>query len=106
MNGDVTGFCSTIDATFCEDFDEPDGSYLARWSGITINAGNTLTTQSTQVTSSPNALVVEVPAGGSGGAALKQDLPPSATIYDCTFGMRLEPYDAGAGSVDFGQIEV
>jgi hypothetical protein len=99
-------FCGTVDAFFCEDFDEPDGAYADRWTSTSLGDGNTLMTQSTEVTSAPNALVVEVPSGGSGGAALWTDLPENATAYDYTFSIRFEPYDAGAGSVLWAQIEV
>jgi hypothetical protein len=99
-------FCSTQDATFCEDFDEPDGGYVSRWTSLQIGAGNTVMTESDASSSAPNALVVGVPLGASGGAALLEDLPPSVTTYEYAFAIRFEPYDAGAGSVYFNQIEV
>jgi len=102
---DAGSFCDGVDATFCEDFDEPDGGYLDRWSP-SIGDGNTVTTQTALVTSAPNALVVEVPSGNTGGASLWKDLPPNATEYDYSFSIRFEPYDAGSGYVLWGQIEV
>ena len=99
-------YCATQDATFCEDFDEPDGGYLDNWSTPSVGDGNTLATQTALVTSAPNALVVEVPAGNTGGASLWKDLPPNASEYDYSFSIRFEPYSAGSGYVLWGQIEV
>lgn len=99
-------FCDGVDATFCEDFDEPDGNYVSRWTSVTLGGGCTLALVSDASTSAPNALYAAIPANNSGGASLSESLPPTATQYDYSFTVRLEPYDAGSGLVLFNQIEV
>ena len=99
-------FCDGVDATFCEDFDEPDADYLSRWTSFDLGGGNTLELEGDATTSAPNALYAEIPTNASGGASLRYDLPPTATSYDYSFAVRLEPYDAGTGLVLFNQIEV
>ena len=99
-------FCDGVDATFCEDFDEPDGNYVSRWTSVSLGTGNTLVLESDATTSAPNALYALIPANNANGASLWQDLPPTATQYDYSFAVRLEPYDAGSGLALFNQIEV
>ena len=99
-------FCEGVDATFCEDFDEPDGNYLSRWTSFDLGGGNTLALETDATTSAPNALYAEIPANLTGGASVALDLAPNLTQYDYSFAVRLEPYDAGAGLVLFNQIEV
>ena len=73
--GDSAGpstYCSTVDATFCEDFDEPDGGYLERWSTITLGRG-----QHAHDAIVRRHLVAErarrrSAAGNAGGAALRR----------------------------------
>lgn len=98
-------FCSTVDATFCEDFDEADGGYLGRWTTFYQDPGNTLDTTMDQWSSPPRSLVASVP-NATGGAAVWEDLPPGASTIDYAFDIRFEPLDAGANGVLIAQVEV
>jgi hypothetical protein len=101
-------FCDgVIDATFCEDFDEPDADYQSRWNSVDLGGGNTLVLVSDASTSAPNALFAQIPTNNTGGASVWLNLPSSATQYDYAFTVRLTaPYDAGSGLALFNQIEV
>ena len=102
-----TTFCESVDATFCEDFDEPDGDYVSRWTSSSVANSNTLALEQDAAISPPNALFAQVPYGvANQPAALWKDLASDVKSIEYAFDVRFEPYAVDAGSVSFAEIVV
>jgi len=81
-------FCTTVDASFCEDFDTPNDASA----GVlpSTGGGYTLTFENTQVVSAPMALEVTVLQGASGHAYVTAAPGSAISKAALDFKMRLD----------------
>jgi hypothetical protein len=98
--GSADGAPCSIDAALdgtlvlCDDFDH--AALGAFWSGTTLGGGALLAVDPGGSVSSPNSLLVTLPASPEAGtfqAALYEDLPAGMTGVDCTSDLRLDALD-------------
>jgi hypothetical protein len=82
-NADAMTFCSTVDATFCSDFDEPGSGPVTGWDNALAPDGSTVSLDLTYASSPPRSLLVVSTAGAIAGATKTFPVTSSFTLdYD------------------------
>jgi hypothetical protein len=96
----ATSYCSTVDATFCDDFDEENGPVFTKWGSLEAADAGTLLRVDSGL-SAPNAVAITIAASASTGQPAEElghDVSGVVSHIHFSYDLVVDQYDTTSGS--------